>query len=71
MDLIAYIVKKPDEPFNLARLRRDRHAAWRLYLQTAEVDEARLRRMVREACSMEGVRCCCYHVVSTGQTDDL
>lgn len=71
MELIAYVVKKPDELFNISRLRRDRADAWRLYLQTAEMDPTELRRQVRKACEMDGVRCWCYRLVPSGCYDDL
>jgi hypothetical protein len=71
MESIAYVVKKPDEPFNISRLRRDRADAWRLYLQTAEEDPVLLGRQVRKACEMDGVRCCCYRLVPSGWYDDV
>lgn len=71
METIAYVVKKPDDRFNISRLRRDRATAWRLYLQTAEEDPVLLRRQVRKACEFEGVRLCCYNLVPSGCYDDL
>lgn len=69
MTLYCYVVKKPDAPLDPSRLRHNRLDAWRLAFGDLPVPE--LRRAANHAMKMDGVRLCCFQVMSTGQTDQF
>ena len=66
-ELFCYVVKRPDEPLDPARLRHNRLDAWRLAF--GDLPGHELRRAANQACSMTGVRLCCYRVTPTGMSD--
>lgn len=65
-ELYAYQVKRPSEPVDLDRLRRDRADAWRLYLGTDEQDLEKLLRLARQAADRDDVACFTFRIVSSG-----
>ena len=66
LEIVAYIVKRPEAPIDFQLLRRDPVDAWRLYLNVDEPDATVVERLARHACQMDGVRLCCLRLVPSG-----